>query len=107
MNKRIHPPWRARIDSMWMWRLDEGMFETLSTVRCACDFIEQYPGFTFTHNESILYEFVERADPELFARIRRHVRGGRFCLAGLPGAKGRFFVIRRGLRWTREQARAK
>lgn len=82
MPKRVHLICQAHIDPMWMWRMDEGMLETLSTFRCACEFIEQFPGFTFTHNESLLYEFVEAADPELFERIRRHVRSGRWEIAG-------------------------
>jgi len=82
MTKQVHLVCQAHIDPMWMWRLDEGLLEAVSTFRCACEFIEQFPGFTFTHNESALYEFVERADPALFERIRRHVRAGRWEIAG-------------------------
>ena len=82
MSKRIHLICQAHIDPMWMWRMDEGLTEAVSTFRCACELIERFDGFTFTHNESLLYEHVERADPELFARIRRHVRAGRWEIAG-------------------------
>lgn len=52
------------------------------TFRTAADLCEEFDGFIFNHNESILYEWVEEHEPELFARIQnvlsslRVVEGG-------------------------------
>ncbi len=72
----------AHLDPVWLWPWEEGLAEAISTFRIAADFIDEYPEFVFNHNESLLYEWVERNDPELFARIQRQVKGGRWHIAG-------------------------
>ncbi len=72
----------AHLDPVWLWPWEEGLAEAISTFRVAVDFIDEFPDFVFNHNEALLYEWVERNDPELFARIQRHVRAGRWHIAG-------------------------
>jgi alpha-mannosidase len=72
----------AHLDPVWLWHWEDGMTETISTFRVAADFCDEHPDFVFNHNEALLYEWVERNDPELFARIRRLVRRGRWHIAG-------------------------
>jgi len=72
----------AHLDPVWLWPWEEGLAEAISTFRVAADFIDEYPEFIFNHNESLLYEWVERNDPELFQRIQRHVNNGRWHIAG-------------------------
>lgn len=72
----------AHLDPVWLWRWDEGLGETLSTFRAAADFVDEYPDFVFNHNESVLYEWIEEHDPELFERIRRQVGEGRWEIVG-------------------------
>lgn len=72
----------AHLDPVWLWTWEEGLVEAISTFRVAADFCDQYPGFVFNHNESLLYEWVERNDQELFRRIQKHVRAGRWHIAG-------------------------
>ncbi len=72
----------AHLDPVWLWPWEEGLAEAISTFRVAADFIDEHPDFVFNHNESLLYEWVERNDPELFDRIRRHVQSGRWHIAG-------------------------
>jgi alpha-mannosidase len=72
----------AHLDPVWLWPWEEGLAEAISTFRVAADFIDQYPEFVFNHNESLLYEWVERNAPELFERIKAHVAHGRWHPAG-------------------------
>ncbi|MFA6294050.1 MAG: glycoside hydrolase family 38 C-terminal domain-containing protein [Victivallales bacterium] len=72
----------AHLDPVWLWPWEEGLAEAISTFRVAADFIDEHPEFVFNHNESLLYEWVERNDPELFERIRKHVKSGRWHIAG-------------------------
>jgi alpha-mannosidase len=72
----------AHLDPVWLWPWEEGLTEAISTYRVAADFLDQYPDFIFNHNESVLYEWVERNDPRLFKRIQKHVKTGRWCIAG-------------------------
>ena len=72
----------AHLDPVWLWRREEGMAEAISTFRVAADFCEKYEGFIFNHNEAVLYEWVEEYEPELFARIQKLVKEGKWCIMG-------------------------
>lgn len=76
--KNLHLICNAHIDPVWLWEIEEGVAETLSTYRVAADFCEDYDGFIFCHNEAMLYEWVEKNDPVLFERIVRLVRAGKW-----------------------------
>ncbi|MBQ0009832.1 MAG: hypothetical protein KBS76_01860, partial [Ruminococcus sp.] len=78
----LHLICNAHIDPVWLWELDEGVAETLSTFRVAADFCESYNGFIFNHNEAMLYEWVEEYDPALFARIQKLVREDKWHIMG-------------------------
>lgn len=80
--KKICLVCNAHLDLVWQWEWEEGLAEALSTFRIAADFCEQYEGFVFNHNESILYQWVEEYEPALFERIRRLVKQGRWHIMG-------------------------
>jgi alpha-mannosidase len=72
----------AHLDPVWLWPWEDGLVEAISTFRVAADFCDEHPDFVFNHNEALLYEWVERNDPELFARIQRLVASGQWHIAG-------------------------
>jgi alpha-mannosidase len=72
----------SHIDPVWLWEWEEGVTETMSTFRTAVKFCEKYHNFVFCHNESLLYEWIEQYDPELFERIRTQVKTGRWHIMG-------------------------
>jgi alpha-mannosidase len=81
--KKLFLVCNAHIDPVWLWNWEEGLVESLSTFRMAARFCEEFSGFVFCHNESLLYEWVEEHDPELFQKIKQlvaarkwHVMGG-------------------------------
>jgi len=80
--KKLHLLCNAHIDPVWLWQRNEGIAAALSTFRTAADLCEEYDGFIFNHNEALLYEWVEEYEPELFARIRRLVKEGKWCIMG-------------------------
>lgn len=80
--KEIHLLCNAHLDPVWLWQRQEGMAEAVSTFRVAADFCEQYDGFVFNHNESLLYEWVEELEPELFERIKKLVKEGKWHIMG-------------------------
>ena len=69
MKKNLHLICNAHIDVVWLWEIEEGVAETLSTFRVAADFCEEYDGFVFCHNEALLYEWIEENDPELLCNL--------------------------------------
>ena len=80
--KKIHLLCNAHLDPVWLWRWNEGAAEAISTFRVAADFCEEYDGFIFNHNEALLYEWVEEYEPELFERIKRLVKEGKWVIMG-------------------------
>ena len=72
----------SHIDPVWLWEWEEGLAETLSTFRTAVRFCEKYNDFVFCHNESLLYEWVEKYEPSLFDRIVSLVKKGKWCIMG-------------------------
>jgi len=82
MKKRVHLVANAHLDPVWLWRWEEGCAEALSTFRTAADLCEEFPGFVFNHNESLVYQWVKENDPALFARIQRLVKEGKWHIMG-------------------------
>lgn len=80
--KEIYLLCNAHLDPVWLWKREEGMAEAISTFRVAAKFCEQYDGFIFNHNESVLYEWVEEYEPELFKRIQKLVKEGKWHIMG-------------------------
>lgn len=78
----IHLICNAHIDPVWKWEWEEGLTEALSTFETAADLLDEDPDLIFNHNESLLYEWTKEYRPELFERIRRHVKAGRWHIAG-------------------------
>ncbi len=80
--KNIHLVCGAHIDPVWLWQKPAGIAEAISTFRVAADFIEEYDGFVFCHNEALLYEWVETHEPTLFERIQKLVAEGKWHIMG-------------------------
>jgi len=79
---RVHLLCNAHIDPVWLWEWPEGAGEALATFRLAAEFCEHDGSFVFCHNEALLYRWIEEYEPELFERIRKLVRCGRWNILG-------------------------
>ena len=80
--RKVHLVCNAHIDPVWLWEWPEGAGEAMSTFRTAARFCEERSGFVFSHNESLLYEWIEEYEPALFRRIRTLVRRKRWAVLG-------------------------
>jgi alpha-mannosidase len=76
----VHMIGNAHLDPVWLWHWQRGADECLATCRAACDLLDDYPEVIFTRGEAWAYEQVRTLDPELFERIRGHIRGGRWAV---------------------------
>ncbi|MDD5707652.1 MAG: glycoside hydrolase family 38 C-terminal domain-containing protein [Kiritimatiellae bacterium] len=73
---------QCHLDPVWLWEWEEGAAEAVSTFRAAAELCESHAGFVFNHNEVILYEWVREHEPDLFKRIQRLVKAGRWHIMG-------------------------
>lgn len=79
--KKLHLICNAHIDPIWQWTWDEGISAAISTFKSAADLADEFD-YVFCHNESLLYEAIEKYAPDLFERIRAHVKSGKWHIAG-------------------------
>lgn len=78
----VHMIANAHLDPVWLWNWQAGVDEVISTFRSAADRCDEYEDFTYTRGEAWCYEWIERMDPTLFARIENHIASGRWSIAG-------------------------
>ena len=77
-NLTVHMIANAHIDPVWMWTWPAGVDEAINTCRTACDLLEEYPELIITRGEAWVYEQIRTLCPDLFERIRRFVKAGRW-----------------------------
>ena len=53
-----------------------------ATCRSACDRLDAHPDLVFTRGDAWSYEQIEKVDPGLFERIRKHIEAGRWAIVG-------------------------
>jgi alpha-mannosidase len=101
--KKLFLVCNAHLDPVWLWDWEEGLAETLSTFRTAARFCDEFDGFVFCHNESVLYKWIEEYEPGLFKKIQElveqkkwHIMGGWFVQPDCNLPSGESFV-RQGL----------
>ena len=76
----VHMIGNAHIDPVWLWRLEEGREEVLSTYRSAIELMQETDGFIFSSGGAATYRWVQEDDPALFAMIQCRVAEGRWAL---------------------------
>nr|MBO4517723.1 alpha-mannosidase [Clostridia bacterium] len=79
--KVLHLVCNAHLDPVWMWDWDEGACAALSTFYSAAELLDEYD-YVFCHNEAVLYQYVEKYAPELFAKIKKAIACGKWHVMG-------------------------
>ncbi len=109
--KELHLICNAHLDPVWQWDWNEGATAALATFYAASDMANEYD-YIFCHNEALLYEFIERYDPALFARIKELVEAGKWHIMGgwyvqpdcnIPSGEGFVRQIESGLTYFKEK----
>ena len=109
--KELHLICNAHLDPVWQWDWNEGATAALATFYSAVDIAEEYD-YIFCHNEALLYEYIEKYDPELFARIQDLVKKGKWHIMGgwyvqpdcnIPSGEGFVRQIESGLTYFKEK----
>lgn len=72
----------AHIDAAWLWRERETVQVVRNTFSSVMNMFAARPDFTYTQSSAAYYDWIERADPALFAAIRAKVAEGRWEVIG-------------------------
>lgn len=79
--KKLHLICNSHLDPVWQWDWNEGIGATIATFYQAAKFCDEYD-YIFCHGESILYEWIEKYDKELFAKITDLIKEGKWHVMG-------------------------
>ncbi len=79
--KKLHLICNAHLDPIWQWTWDEGISAVIATFKSAADLADEFD-YVFCHGESLLYETIEKNAPDLFARIQKLVKAGKWHVSG-------------------------
>ncbi len=82
MTTTVHLIFNSHLDPVWLWTWDAGLDAAVATCRSACDRLDEYPEMTFSFGDAWALMMLERADSQLFSRIKGHVASGRWSLYG-------------------------
>jgi alpha-mannosidase len=80
--KVLHIIGHSHIDAAWLWPWRDGEDEALNTFRSALNRMNETPDFRYSHSSSAHYRWVHRADPAMYAEIKRRIDEGRWEVLG-------------------------
>lgn len=72
----------THIDVAWLWPVSQTREKMVRSMATALKLLDENPDFVFMYNQCVLFDYLEQDAPELFARIREHVKSGRFEIEG-------------------------
>lgn len=67
----------THFDPVWLWRWDEAMASIRATFRSALDRMNEDADFIYSFATPPVFEWIRKADPEMFREIQERVREGR------------------------------
>ena len=72
----------AHLDLAWLWPMQETHRKTARTFAAQLRLLEQYPEYLYLQSQPAAYEMCRTHYPELYERIRRAVKEGRWIAEG-------------------------
>lgn len=78
----IHLVGHAHIDAAWLWPVSETVQVCRSTFFSVLQVMKKYPQFYFSQSSAQYYEWMEKGYPEIFEKIKKQVKEGRWEIVG-------------------------
>ncbi|MEC4804595.1 MAG: alpha-mannosidase [Jaaginema sp. PMC 1079.18] len=80
--RRVQMLGHAHLDMAWLWEVSETWDVAQRTFASVLSLRRDFPDFTFCHTSPVLYEWLEKHRPEVFAEILAAVKGGWWDVVG-------------------------
>lgn len=74
----------SHIDTAWLWPLRETRRKVGRTFSTVLNLMERYPEYHFSFSQPELYLYCKEHFPEIYARIKKRVKEGRWEICGAP-----------------------
>ena len=84
----IHCAGHGHIDMNWMWSWPETVAVTNDTFLTVLKLMDEFSDFCYTQSQASVYDIVRRHNPELFERIKKRVKEGRWEVAASHWVEG-------------------
>lgn len=72
----------SHIDVAWLWTLRQTREKVVRSFATVLNLMDSYPEYKFMASQPILLQFIKEDYPELFERIKKRVKEGRFEVEG-------------------------
>lgn len=72
----------THIDVAWLWSVKQTYEKVQRSFATVCALMDRYPDYQFMSSQVPLYKAVKQEDPELYERIKRRVKEGRWQVEG-------------------------
>ena len=73
---------QSHIDTAWLWPLRETRRKCARTFSTVLNLLDRYPDACFMASQPVQYEWIKTHYPELYRRIKRYVKAGRWEVMG-------------------------
>ncbi|MDD2706776.1 MAG: glycoside hydrolase family 38 C-terminal domain-containing protein [Verrucomicrobiae bacterium] len=84
----VHCVGHAHIDMNWMWNWPETVATVNDTFSTMDRLLNEYPEFHFSQSQASVYRIMKEHLPELYERVKKHVRTGRWEITASQWVEG-------------------
>lgn len=79
---KLHLVGQSHIDLAWLWPAKEAVRKVSRTFSTMSTLLDQFPSFTYAQSQPQAYAYVKQYYPELYERVKSHIKTGRWELVG-------------------------
>ncbi len=72
----------SHLDVAWLWTTRELVRKTARTFSNNLAMMREYPDFKFTQSQAIVYDYMKKYYPDIFAQVKEAVKAGRWEIVG-------------------------
>lgn len=81
-NYTLYAGGNSHIDLAWLWRWKETVEVSKETFSTIMDQMEEYPDIMYIQSQAQVYQWMEKYYPQVFQRIQKRVKQGRWEIVG-------------------------
>jgi len=72
----------SHIDAVWLWDKEETKSVCKNTFERVLNLLDKHDDFYYCQSTAQFYEWIEKETPEIFKRIKQHVKNGKWEIVG-------------------------
>jgi alpha-mannosidase len=72
----------SHLDIAWLWTTRELVRKTARTFSNNIALMDKYPDFKFTQSQAIVYDYMKKYYPEIYAQVKEKVKSGQWEIVG-------------------------